>query len=271
MTSFMHLGAVARCSLAATFAMGAVMAQAQSVQWSTGAVLIDFDPSTFSFLSDTVNIGQQGVTPVIDGLWQGVRLDFGGNLAAFASSYQYFTPDSRQGSFNAFIGFTPEAGFAITGYTVTYKGGYFVESPASVGLNGQSGTVLLNGNSGGDSFSIDAYHGGPAAPQISGELTAWADISYVEVLDHYEQVYSHDEQVLDYCEPEDPSICYYRSEPVYIEQPVYRYESDLGEGQIYLTSIDVRAHVVAVPEPESLALGLAGLMVAGWRLRSRRA
>lgn len=73
------------------------------------------------------------------------------------------------------------------------------------------------------------------------------------------------------CETQEPFTCYYRTEPVYIEQPVYRYESDLGEGQIYLTSIDVQAHVVAVPEPQTLALGLAGLMVAGWRLRSRRA
>ncbi|MFY9478612.1 MAG: hypothetical protein WAQ08_13275 [Aquabacterium sp.] len=109
-----------------------------------------------------------------------------------------------------------------------------------------TGEVLLNGNVGGDSFSIDAYYGGVVAPQIAGELSAWADISYVEVFDHYEQVYSHDEQVLDYCETEDPFTCYYRSEPVYIEQPVHRYESDLGEGQIYLTSIDVQTHVVAV-------------------------
>lgn len=246
MTSFTHWGAVARCSLAAAFAMGAAMAQAQPVQWSTGQVLIAFEPSTFSFVSDTVYMGPQEVAPAISTVNNGVRLNFGGNLAAFASSYQYFTPDSRQGTFNAFIGFTPEAGYAITGYTVTYSGGYFVESPASVGLNGQSGTILLNGNSGGDSFSIDAYHGGSTAPQISGELSAWADINYIEVLDHYEQVYSHDEQVLDYCETQEPFTCYYRTEPVYIEQPVYRYESDLGEGQIYLTSIDVQAHVVGL-------------------------
>jgi hypothetical protein len=265
------MGAVARCSLAATLAIAAATAQAQPIQWSTGRVLIEFDPSTSSFFSDTVYMGPQEVTPVISTVSNGVRLHFGGTLAAFASSYQYFTPDSRQGTFNAFIGFTPESGYAITGYTVTYTGGYFVESPASVGLNGQSGTVVLNGNAGGDSFSIDAYHGGSTAPQISGELSAWADINYIEVLDHYEQVYSHDEQVLDYCETEEPFTCYYRTEPVYTEQPVYRYESDLGEGQIYLTSIDVQAHVVAVPEPESLALGLAGLMVAGSRLRNRQA
>lgn len=271
MTSLFSLGAVARCSLAATFAMGAVMAQAQPIQWSTGQVLIEFEPSTFSFFSDTISMGPQEVTPVIGTVGQGVRFNFSDNLVAFASSYQYFTPDSRQATFNAFIGFTPEAGYAITGYTVTYHGGYSVESPASVGLNGQSGTILLNGNSGGDSFSIDAYYGGAVAPQIAGDLSASADINYIEVLDHYEQVYSHDEQVLDYCETEEPFTCYYRTEPVYIEQPVYRYESDLGEGQIYLTSIDVQAHVVAVPEPESLALVLAGLMAVGWRLRSRRA
>ena len=270
MTSIVTKGGVARRSLAAVIAMGAaVVAPAQSIQYSTGQVAIDFDPSTFSFTSDTVYSGPQGVSPAISQVGQGVTLNFAGTLAAYASSYQYYTPDARLASFNAFINFTAEAGYAITGYTVTYTGGYFVESPASVGLNGQSGTILLNGNVGGDSFSLSNYQGGPAAPQITGELSAWADITYIQVLDHYEKVYSHDEQVLDYCEPDDPGTCYYHPEPVYTDEPVYRYESDLGEGQIYLSTIEVQAHVAAVPEPRSLALGVAGMAVLGCWMRRR--
>lgn len=270
MTSFSPRGALARRTLTATMLLGAAaLAQAQAVQWSTGQVTIDFDPSTFWFTSDTIYTGQQDASPSYSQVGQGVVLDFGGFLAAYASSYQYYSPDSRLAQFNSYFNFTPEAGYAITGYTVTYTGGYSVESPASVALNGQSGTISINGNLGGDSFNLSNYQGGPTAPQITGELSAWADVNYIEVFDHFEEVYSHDEQVLDYCETEDPFTCYYTSVPVYTQQPVYRYESDLGEGQIYLSTISVQAHVVAVPEPGSLALGLAGLVSVAWWARRR--
>lgn len=270
MTSFIDMGAVARCSLAATLALGAAaLAQAQSVQWSTGKVAIAFDPATFSFVSDTAYIGPQGVAPVVSLAGQGVNLSFNGSLIALASSYANFNTDARLAPFSAFIDFTPQVGYAITGYTVTYRGGYAVESPASVGLVGPSGAVVAGGSSGSDSFSVGFYHDGPTAPQITGELSAWADVTYVNVFDHYEDVYSHDEQVLDYCEADEPFTCYYHTEPVYTQQPVYRYESDLGEGQIYLSAIEVQAHVVAVPEPGALALGLAGVAVLGWRFSGR--
>lgn len=269
MTSFVNMGALARCSLAAIAALGAAtLAQAQPTQWSTGKVTIDFDTSAFWFNSDTTYAGTQDASPSYSLVDQGVTMDFGGYLAAYASSYTSYNADARTGTFNALFNFTPEAGYAITGYTITYKGGYFVESPASVGLNAQSGTLVLSSGSGGDNFSIDAYQGGPDAPLVAGELTAWANVEYIQIFDGYEQVYSHDEQVLDYCEQDEPFTCYYHTEPVYIDQPVYRYESDLGEGQIFLSTINVQAHVVAVPEPGSLALVLAGLGVAGWRLRT---
>lgn len=247
-------------------------ARAETQQWSTGQVAIAFDPSTFSFLADTIYSGPQEVAASYAQVGQGVLLNFGGLLNAFASSYNYFSPDSRAGQFAAFFDFTPEAGYAITGYTVTYTGGYFVESPASVGLSGQGGAILLNGHVGGDNFSLSSYHGGAAAPQIAGDLGAWAGVDYIEVLDHYEQVFSHYEQVLDYCEPDDPTICHYNEVPVYREEPVYRYESDLGEAQIYLNTINVQAHVTAVPEPGAVAMALAGLASAGsWGARRRRA
>jgi hypothetical protein len=262
---------LSRLSLMICLAFGAVAsAHAATTQWSTGQVSIEFDPDTFVFTSDTVYNGQQGVSASYSQVGQGVQLDFGGLLAAYASSYSFFSSDSRTAQFNASIGFTPEAGYAITGYTVTYTGGYFVESPASVGLSGQSGTILLNGNSGGDSFTLSSYQGGSAAPAINGELTAWANVDYIQILDGYQQILDHYEQVLDYCEQENPEVCYYRDEPVYRDEPIYRYESDLGEGQIYLSTINVQAHVAAVPEPGAMAMTLAGLASLGWWVSRRR-
>jgi hypothetical protein len=250
----------------------ALPAHAEVTQWSTGQVNIEFDADTFSFTSDSHYNGPMGISPGYSQVGQGVVLNFGGLLAAYASSYSSFSSDSRLAFFNAFFNFTPAAGYAITGYTVTYEGGYFVESPGSVGLNGQSGTILLNGNVGGDSFLIDSYQGGSVAPQIAGELSASADVNYIEIFEGYEKVYSHDQEVLDYCEQDDPSVCHYRTEPVYIDQPIYRYESDLGEAQIYLSTINVQAHVTAVPEPGAVAMTLAGLAsVGGWAVRRRRA
>ncbi|RZL08510.1 MAG: PEP-CTERM sorting domain-containing protein [Rubrivivax sp.] len=269
MTPLANMGALARRSLVATLALGAVTVAQAQVQWSTGQVLIDFDPGSFWFTSDTTYGGTVGVSPSYSQVGQGVELNFGGSAAAYASSYQYYSPDGRSAPFSAFIGFTPEAGYAITGYTVTYVGGYSIESPATVTLVGHAGT-LVSSSSGSSGFSFDVYQSGSTAPNITGELSAWANVDYLQIFDGYEQVYSHDEQVLDYCEVDDPSICYYHYEPVYIDQPVYHYESDLGEGQIYLTSITVRADVAAVPEPGVVAMTLAGLAAVGWCAARRR-
>jgi len=273
--SFLHRrrpsGAVA---LAACLILGLPMAaQAAPLQWSTGQVLIDFDPETFVFQSDTTYNGLQNVSP--DAMsyaqsGQGVVITLGGLVSAYASSYTYFSEDSRSASFSALFNFTAQAGYVINGYTVKYTGGYFIESPGNAGLNAQSGAITTGGNFGGDSFSIETYQAGAGSPQLSGQLSAWGGVNQIEILDHYEQVYSHDEQVLDYCELEEPFTCYYRSEPVYIEQPVYRYETDLGEAQIFLSSIEIHPTVVAVPEPGVTAMTLVGLAGLGWRASRRR-
>lgn len=262
-------GAVA---LAACLALP-MAAQAAPVQWSTGQVLIDFDPDSFVFQSDTTYNGLQNISPDAVGYvqsGQGVVINLGGLVSAYASSYPYFSEDSRSASFSALFNFTAQAGYVINGYTIQYTGGYFTETPGSAGLNAQSGAITTGGNLGGDSFSIETYQPGAGSPQLSGQLSAWGGVNYIEILDGYEQVYSHDEQVLDHCEPEEPFTCYYRSEPVYIGQPVYRYESDLGEAQIFLSSIEVHPTVVAVPEPAATAMTLAGLLGWGWWASRRR-
>lgn len=248
-------------------------AQAAPVQWSTGQVTIDFDPETFVFQSDTTYNGLQNVSPDVMGYTQsgqGVVINLGGFVSAYASSYPYFSEDHRSASFSALFNFTAQAGYSISGYTIKYTGGYFTESPGNVGLSAQSGAITTGGNFGGESFSIETYQAGAGAPELSGHLSAWGGLDYIEVLDRYEQVYSHDEQVLDYCEQEEPFTCYYTYVPVYIEQPVYRYETDLGEAQIFLSSIEIHPTVVAVPEPGATAMTLAGLLGLGWWASRRR-
>lgn len=275
-SSTLRMRSCGASSLAACLAMTlglSMSAHAAPVQWSTGQVLIDFDPDSFVFQSDTTINGLQDISP--DAMsyaqsGQGVVVTLGGYVSAYASSYTYFSEDSRSASFNALFNFTAEAGHVINGYTIKYTGGYFIETPGSAGLNAQSGAITTGGNLGGDSFSIETYQAGAGSPQLSGQLSAWGGVNQIEILDHYEQVYSHDEQVLDHCELEEPFTCYYRSEPVYIDQPIYRYETDLGEAQIFLSSIEIHPTVVAVPEPGVTAMTLVGLAGLGWRASRRR-
>lgn len=261
-------------TVATCFAWGLPMVtQAAPVQWSTGQVLIDFDPDTFVFQGDTTYSGLQNISPDAVSYaqsGQGVVINLGGLVSAYASSYPYFSEDSRSASFSALFNFAADAGYEISGYTIKYTGGYFIETPGSAGLSAQSGAITTGGALGGDSFSIETYQVGAGSPQLSGQLSAWGGVNHIEILDHYEQVYSHDEQVLEYCETEEPFTCYYTSVPVYIEQPVYRYESDLGEAQIFLSSIEVHPTVVAVPEPGVIAMTLAGLAGIGWWASRRR-
>lgn len=276
MTSFSRRGAMARRSVVTVLAFGvAALAQAQAIQWSTGQVDIDFDPSTFGFSVETTSFGGIGtvdVSPLSLGYTQignGVLINFNGQMGLYATSYTNFSPETLSGSFNAYVNFSAAAGYAITGYTVTYSGSYSIETPGSVSLGDAVGASLY-AIGGAEGFTTGTFVSGAAAPALQGNFSATGDLTTIQVLDYYESYISGYETVVDYCEPDDPSICYTHEEPIIVSYPVFRDETDLGEASFNLSSITVEAHVVAVPEPESLALGLAGLMAAGWRLRARR-
>lgn len=277
MTSFHHLGALARRSLAATFLLGAaVSGQAQSIQYSTGEVDIEFDPSAFSFTVDTTSFGgitTVDVSPLSLGyaqVGQGVEINFNGQLGVYATSYSAFSPQTLSGFFNAYFNFTPAAGYAITGYTITYTGSYSVETPGSVSLYDGGTGAWFSQNGGASGFSVSTTVSGAVAPSISGSFSATGDLTTIQVFDGYDTYIDHYEDVLDYCETEEPFNCYYRSEPVYVSVPIYHEETDLGEATFSLQGITVQANMAVVPEPESVALALAGLVVAGWRVRSLR-
>jgi len=258
-------------------ALGAVsVAHAEPIQWSTGQVSIAFDPETFSFSKSTHDFGgvmQVDVSPLAvsySPLGDGVSVNFQDQMSLYASSYGNFSPETLDGSFSAYFNFTPQAGFVITGYTVTYAGTYSIETPGSVYVGSTTAGPFAAGTGGG-AFSMSASLTGEDAPALQGSFSATGDLTTIQVFDGYEQVLDHYETVLDYCDVEDPFTCYYREEPVYVGVPVYHDETDLGEASINLQSITLQAHVVAVPEPGALALALAGLPVWGvWWMRRRR-
>lgn len=249
-------------------------AQAAPTQLSTGQVVIDYDPDGFTFTRDVISFGSPYAEDIlsssvsITGQGNGFVLDFNGQMSVYASSYYDFTPQSLGGNFNALFNFTPTAGHIITGYTVTYTGSYSVETPGSVSVSGPG--VSVSEYVGGSGFSYSGVLSGPTFPSLTGGISAYGDLTTIQVLDHYDTYLDHYEDVLDYCEVDDPSICYYKQEPVYITQPVYRDETDLGEAQINLQSITVQAQVAAVPEPASYALLMAGVPLAAWAMRRRR-
>ena len=89
-----------------------MLARSAPVQWSTDQVTIDFDPDTFVFQNDTTYGGLQNVSPDSVGYvqsGQGVVLNLGGLVSAYASSYPYFSEDNRSASFSAWFDFAPKA------------------------------------------------------------------------------------------------------------------------------------------------------------------
>src|SRR6218665_1265628 len=114
MTSFFNMGALARRSLAATFLLGVTWVQAQSIQYSTGQVDIEFDPATFNFTLDTTSFGgvtTVDVSPLSLGyslVGQGVEISFNGQMGVYASSYTAFSPQTLSGYFNAYVNFRSE-------------------------------------------------------------------------------------------------------------------------------------------------------------------
>lgn len=259
-------------ALAAVFL--APLAQAAPTQFNTNNVTIDFDPEGFAFSRDVGGFGGFGSEEIPPSsllytqVNSGVKLDFNGLMSLYATSYYDYSPQSLAASFNAYFGFTPDAGYQITGYTITYEGGYGIETPGSVSL-GAPGVNFYQSSS-GESFNIVANIAGPNAPSLAGGLGATGDIQYIQVFDGYEDVFSHYEDVLDYCEVENPDVCYYHQEPVYNQVAVYHDEMDLGEANINLQSITIQAQVAAVPEPGVLGLLMGAMPVAGWWLRRRK-
>lgn len=275
MTSFFSMKVLQRHGIALLALAASQVAQAEAFQFVTPQVTIDFDTDGFAFSRDVASFGGT-VTESILPSWlsysavgNGVMLDFNGFMAVQASSYTSYAPETLSGTFSALFNFTPQPGHAITGYSITYNGDFSIEAPGQVTVTGPGNGVPTIFHPSG-SFSETGVEIGSASPLIQGQVFATAEVDTIQVYDGTYYFLDHYDQVLDYCETEDPSICYYREEPVYIPIAQYHDEMDLGQAFIDLRTITVQAIVVAVPEPGALALCLAGLGVAGWRVRARQ-
>ena len=263
-----------RSMMLAVLGAWAMAAQAAPTQFSTGQVVVDFDPDTFTFSHDVTSFGgisTEDISPssvTVSALGNGFELNFNNQMTAYATSYTNFSPESLNGNFNAPFTFSPAAGYIITGYSVTYAGTYAIETPGSVSVSGPGGG--FNASLGGGNFNTTFNVGVGGTFNLTGGINAYGDITTVQVFDHYDSVFDHYDQVLDYCEVDDPTVCHYTEVPVYVDVPVYRDETDLGEASINLQSITVQAQVAAVPEPEALVLLAIGGPLAGWLARRRR-
>lgn len=241
-------------------ATGAAYAAPATV--STGNVDITYDQDTFIFNRDS-GFGTESIDPAsvpLSFTGNSVTLDFSGGLSAFGSSYGFSSP-SAFGSYFANFDFAVQSGYVITGYSVRYTGGYNIETPGDVSLNGTGIGIFEAGN--GGSFDILSAIPGP---QLSGDLSANGYITSVEVITGYDEVIVGYEDV-EIC---DDFGCTIEQRPIIEEVPIIEYQTDLGEASLWLNTITVTANVAAVPEPETYAMLLAGLGVMGLIARRRR-
>jgi len=245
---------------------GTTLVYAAPTQLFSNDTIIEYDLDNFSLNVNGISHDASAfsITPVTNG----VRLGFSGYLNLYASSYFSYSPEEKMADYSALFSLAPTAGNIITDFNITYSGGYFIETPGSVGASGVG--MSFSESSGGGAFSITSNFTGMAVPTLNGQLSATGSIGVIEVFDGYQEVFVGNQQVLDYCELENPAICYYRDEPVYDQVAIYRQEMDLGEASIYLESITIAANVTAVPEPPVGILMTFGLLVLGMQFRRKK-
>lgn len=263
-----------RTAAASAVSLLSAAAWAAPSGWSSSQISVQYDPDTFVAGFTTGSSGgysQVDVFPTVTQLGEtGLQIDLSG-FQLYASSYSSFSSEYVSGWFTLPLSISAQPGYIIHGYTVALSGSYYIESPGSVEVFGPD-SIGLWANSGIQPFNSSTYLSGATLPTLEATLGAIGDIGYVEVFEGYEQQFSHYEQVLDHCEPDNPGVCHYRDEAVYIDVPTYRYEMDLGEATLSLDRLTVYANVTAVPEPGVVGLVAASLPMLGWAaLRRRRA
>lgn len=267
--------AFARRSVGLVLLAGASAAlQAAPTQWTTGQVGIDFDNNSFTWDRDVHAFGgvtrevipssSLALTPVANGF----EVNFNDLMGVYATSATTQSPETLTGNFSSVFNFTPAAGYAITDYTVTYTGNYSIEEPGLVTLRGPG--YGFNGYALSGPIDHVGSQDARGVFRLDLSISAFADVVTRQVFDGYDTYLDHFESVLDYCDTAEPFTCYYREEPVYISQPTYHDETDLGEASINVRTVMVQANVVAVPEPEGLALLAMGAPLATWLARRRR-
>lgn len=257
------------CLIAFTAALAcAAAATAAPSQLVVNHTTADFDPDTWVF-SNSVD---PFVTPAATGssvVGAGIALDFNGTMTLFANSLTSFAPDVQNGGFSISYAFTPDVGYQITGYELTFSGSYGIESPGSVYADSSAAAFSSTSSGLSAPFSFTRSIAGAALPAVLGSVNASADVDILLVQTGTEIVQIGTTPVEVCSIPGDPSTCTIVDEPVYEERPIFTEQSDYGDAALSLNRLLIVPTVTAVPEPGTYALMLLGVAAIAVMRRRR--
>lgn len=270
-----HFAGVCVPFIAAVWNVGA---QAALQSFDAGDVGISYDPSAFILVkySDGFSGAVEETQVPFESLTllpiqNGLSLQFNNNMSLSDPTHGITdNMSSETGAYRALFDFTPEAGFAITSYTVTLRGSFSITTPsfARLYLDG-FGEIYANHGSGliDQTFHFD----GPIAPMLQGDLEAFSETIIYEqyVGDVYVQTGTN--WITDpNCQDEEG--CPLIEEPIFEYVPHYELAYDGGDASITLSELKLVANVTAAPVPVPAAWGfmLAGLATLG-RVTRRKA
>ncbi len=255
-------------------AFAAALACATSLHAAPSQLLVnhttaDFDPDSWVF-SNTYDPFVTPATTSSSVVGAGIALDFNGTMSLSANSLTSFAPDTRTGSFDVSYAFTPDAGYQITGYALTFSGSYGIERPGSVVAD--SGAAAFSATSSGEraTFSFTRSIAAALLPAVIGTVNASADVDILLVQTGTETVQIGTTPVEVCSIPGDPSTCTIIDEPVYEERPIFTEQSDYGDATLSLNRLLIVPTVTAVPEPGTYALLLLGIVGIAALARRRR-
>ena len=259
-----RFGRVCISTVAMALAFGA-HAAVQSVD--AGNVGFSYDTSNFILVRYSDGFSgavEETIVPFEDlslvALENGLSLNFNNQMSLNDATHGIGDNNSSEnGAYRVLFDFTPEPGYAITGYTVTMRGSYSITTPANARLylDGFGEAYVDHG------FGVieqTFQYSGSTAPMLQGDLAAFSETIVFEqyVGDVYIQTgvnYYPDPS----CEGEPD--CPLLEEPIFEYVPHYELAYNGGDASISLNELRLVANVAAVPVPAAWGFLLAGVAV----------
>jgi hypothetical protein len=272
-----------RHAVLAALAALPLLAQAAPTSVSTGQVVIDYDPDTFTFNNASDFGDPSGPTfspyPIGD-----VVIGFSGNRADLTFTNGLRADDSAFGEsdplnlaiglFSAPFAFAAQPGWVITGYRLRAIGTYSIEVPGEVSVEfGALGAPLFEStgtSSAGVFFDRTLEVAGGGSPGLVGQITAYAMVNQISLGFFDDLSRPIFEFVPDDPSCSDPFSCPGSQVLVGYEQ-IERFETDLGAASINVDTLSIEAITRPVPEPSTWALLAAGLGLGAGAMRRRSA